>query len=117
MDRHTFGLRVRDARRQAALSSDALAELCDCTPVSIRQIESGLRLPSLPKLVSLCNALGVTPDHLLAPELSVPVSGDGCNQDGQLSQLLWKASHLPSGQKELVRGVLETLLGHLEQMR
>ena len=60
MDKTAFGARVREFRRQAKLSSDALSELCDCTPVSIRQIESGARLPSVPKLVNLCNGLRVT---------------------------------------------------------
>ncbi len=48
MDKIAFGACVRTARKRAKLTAEKLSELCDCSTVSIRQIERGNRLPSLP---------------------------------------------------------------------
>lgn len=117
MDKIAFGVRVRAARRKAGLSSDALAELCDCTPVSIRQIESGSRLPSLPKLVAICNALQVAPEELLGQELNL--AAGSAARDGRERRLLEAALriHSLSPQKEnVVCSVLETLVDGLCQL-
>lgn len=115
MDKASFGTRVKKARQKAGLTSDALAELCDCTPVSIRQIESGIRLPSLPKLVAVCNALRVTPNDLLGQELEFaidPAMRD--NSDRRMVGALLRLHGLPPERGNAVCTVLETLLSQME---
>lgn len=113
MDKASFGTRVRNARRKSGLSSDALAELCDCTPVSIRQIESGVRLPSLPKLVDICNALHVTPNELLGQELLFSPSVRE-NPDQRMVEALIRLHGLSPDKGDAVCTILETLVSQME---
>lgn len=113
MDKEAFGTRVRQARRKTNITSDALAELCDCTPVSIRQIESGARLPSLPKLVSICNALRVTPNELLAQELEFEPSARE-NPDQRMVRALHRLHRLSPEKGDAVCTILETLVCEME---
>lgn len=118
MNKEAFGNRVREARRRAGLTSDALSELCGCTPVSIRQIESGARLPSLPKLVALCNALQVTPDELLNQELTFPTDPSiRESPERHLMDLVLRLHSLPDQKQELIFSVLETLTGQMEKLK
>lgn len=120
MNKTAFGMRVRDARRHAKLSSDKLAELCNCTPVSIRQIESGIRLPSLPKLIDICNALHVTPNDLLGPELSFAIENNPksefAKRDERLDNILRKIRQLSIEQCDFVCTMTETLLMQMKKL-
>lgn len=51
------------------MTSEELAEMCDVNAGHIRQIEAGLRSPSLQLLVDICNSLGVSPEYLLSHDL------------------------------------------------
>lgn len=113
MNKEYFGARIREARRKAKLSSEMLAEICDCTAVSIRQIESGVRLPSLPKLIALCNALRVTPNELLGPELLFPFDSD-VPANPRIDDLSMKIRRLPSNKQNIVFSVVEPLLDALD---
>lgn len=117
MDKIAFGVRVRAARRRAGLSSDALAELCDCTPVSIRQIESGSRLPSLPKLMAICNALKITPDELLGQELAFPADpAIRKNSERRLVEAILRLHSLSPQKENVICSVLETLISEMERL-
>lgn len=116
MDKTAFGARVREFRRQAQLTSDELSELCDCTPVSIRQIESGARLPSVPKLVNLCNGLQVSPNDLLGAEV-LPVSGEsGALADERWREISMRIRRLPVGKYNAACSVIESLLCNIEKL-
>lgn len=117
MDKAAFGARVREFRRQAKLSSDALSELCDCTPVSIRQIESGARLPSVPKLVNLCNGLQVSPNDLLGPEvLPVEDKSRGNLFDERWREISTRMRRLPVTKYNAACSVMEALLCNIEKL-
>lgn len=114
MDKVLFGARVRVARHRARLTSDELAELCECTPVSIRQIESGVRLPSLPKMVFLCNALKVTPNELLGPELTFPIDeGPPSECDDRLAVIVQRIRGLTKEKREFLCVVIEFMLDNI----
>ena len=116
MDRIIFGSRVHAARKQVGMTTERLAELCDCTPVSIRQIESGSRLPSIPKLVDLCNMLKVAPNELLGKELTFPIGQyDEMAEEG-IQKLVIRMQMLPKEKRELVFAVLETLISQIEHV-
>lgn len=117
MDKELFGARVKAARRKARLTSDALAEVCDCTPVSIRQIESGARLPSLPKLITICNALEVTPDDLLMQELFFPVEPVAKERsDQRILEIVFRLHKLSSEKVAAICSVVETLVDEMERL-
>lgn len=70
MDRKAFGKKINDTRKKQGITSDKLSVLCEVNPVFIRQIESGVKLPSLPVLIKICNALHISPDYLLGEDLA-----------------------------------------------
>lgn len=73
MDKVMLGNRVRLARKDAGLTGEKLSEMCNINAAYLRQIECGVKMPSLPLFESLCSQLGVSPTYLLADAL--PSSG------------------------------------------
>jgi transcriptional regulator with XRE-family HTH domain len=61
-----FAGRLRELREQAGLSREQLAERAGMKIGGIRDLEQGRRQPALATLVSLCQALDVSCDVLLA---------------------------------------------------
>ncbi len=65
-----IGIRIRKLRKSMKITQDTLSELSGISPQHLSQIESGKTKLSLPTLVNICNALGVTADRLLCDVLS-----------------------------------------------
>lgn len=70
MDRKAFGKRLNTARKARGFTGEKLAELCSINATYLRQIEGGVKIPSLPIFVSLCQELKVSPNYLLKDTLS-----------------------------------------------
>ena len=105
MDKAAFGKRINQARKEKQLTSDKLAEICDITPVFIRQIEGGVRLPSIPNLIEICNALQVSPDYLLGEDLKI--------SDMEIvDRLVSRIRTLSPKQAEMVCSTIETMIGY-----
>lgn len=66
MDYYKIGQRVRQYRRDRALSQEELAEKAGISVTHMSHIETGNTKLSLPVLVSLCQALKVQADELLS---------------------------------------------------
>lgn len=69
MDKVTFGRNLYRVRRERKMTSQQLAEQIGISPAYLRQIESGVRAPSITVLIDICNALCVSPDFLLSGDL------------------------------------------------
>lgn len=67
MDRQVkqFGNNVRAARLKKKWTQEELAHQADLTPVQISRIERGVREIRLTTLLSLVNALGMSPSDLM----------------------------------------------------
>lgn len=89
IDYQGIGVRVRRLRRARGLTQQALAELSGQEPSNISHIERGATKLSLPTLVNLANALGVTVDQLLCDS----VAASGAVYQQELSQLLSDCTH------------------------
>ena len=85
------------------LTREHLAEICDISTNHLRQIEKGDKLPSMPILVSLCNALEVSPNYLLQD--SVPAVMDNA-PDNILNMLL----HATPTQAEIIESMVRSAL-------
>ncbi len=68
MDRKLLGQRINAARKDRGLTSEKLAEACNINATYLRQIEGGMKTPSLPMFVTICRELKVSPNYLL-PDL------------------------------------------------
>lgn len=64
-----FGKRVREARVKANLTQQQLADKLDVSQNFLGDIERGVKLPSLEKLIQLSNLLKVSLDSLFADSL------------------------------------------------
>lgn len=64
-----FGKRIKDARNKMGLTQFELAEKLNISQNFLGDIERGIKLPSLPKLILLSNALKVSLDTLLTESL------------------------------------------------
>ena len=77
MDKYPFGGRVRAARKQLGITGEKLSEACNIDPSYLRQIECGLKLPSLQVFIILCRELKVSPERLLADYCRRPYTRRG----------------------------------------
>lgn len=69
MEKRVFGQKINYIRKSQKITSEQLAEMCDVNAGHIRQIESGIRLPSLSVFIESCNSLKISPEYLLENEL------------------------------------------------
>ena len=64
-----FGKRIKEARNKMGLTQFELAEKINVSQNFLGDIERGIKLPSLPKLIVLSNTLKVSIDSLLTDSL------------------------------------------------
>ena len=60
-----IGMQMRDARREARLTQQQLAERIDCEVKSISRWENAHRAPDLADLILIANALNIPLAHLV----------------------------------------------------
>lgn len=65
MDNKIVGLNVKKYRRAACLTQEKLAEMLNISTVHMSHIECGHVSMSIEILISLCEILKVTPNHIL----------------------------------------------------
>jgi len=106
MDRIALGRRINSSRKERGLTGEKLSEACFINATYLRQIEAGLKTPSLPVFVTICQELDVSPNYLLQDTLNSSGYGD----IDALLQLLRTAS--PS-QIRLVTAMLRSALDTL----
>lgn len=54
-----IGLTVQEFRIKSKLTQEALAESLDCSVSTIKYVEQGKRIPSLPMLLRICKKIGL----------------------------------------------------------
>lgn len=69
LDYQAVGIRIRRLRKAQGLTQQTLAEISNQEPSNISHIERGATKLSLPTIVNIANALGVTVDELLCDSL------------------------------------------------
>ncbi len=74
VDYKDLGMRIRLARRKQSLTQEQLAEQVGISASFMGHIERGSRIASLETLISLCNALRVSPQYLLCASLQADYS-------------------------------------------
>lgn len=104
-----FGKRLKFIRRESKTTSDQLGNACGVNPVFIRQIESGTRLPSIPKLVKICDNLQVSPAYLLGSEITIKM------MESEWESLIKMQDNLSKDSQHIVKEVLRSLLQNLAE--
>lgn len=106
LDYQAIGVRIRRLRKEQGLTQQTLAEMSGQEPSNISHIERGATKLSLPTLVSIANALGVTADELLCD--SITASGTVFQQE--VVQLLADCSH---AELKIITETIRALKGSL----
>ena len=70
MEQNALGKRIKEARKKLKLTQEALAEKAKISNVYLGEIERGTKIPSVPVLVDLIEALEVSADYLLLDSLN-----------------------------------------------
>lgn len=70
LDYQAIGIRIRRLRKAQGVTQQVLAERSNQEPSNISHIERGATKLSLPTIVNIANALGVTVDTLLCDSLT-----------------------------------------------
>ena len=94
MDMIAIGSRIKEAREQAHLTQEELAEIVDISPTHMSVIERGVKTPKLDTFVTIANALHLSADALLQ-DVVTPVT------DSITAELSVRIGRLP--QKEQTR--------------
>ena len=108
IDYQAIGVRIRRLRKAKGLTQQTLAELSEQEPSNISHIERGATKLSLPTLVHIANALGVTADQLLCDS----VAASGAVYQQELTALLSDCSHW---ELRLITETIRTLKEGLRQ--
>lgn len=72
VNKTAIGRRIREFRKNAGLSQEALSEKADIDKNNLSRIERGSVTPALETLLSLCNALDITPNDILLESYHAP---------------------------------------------
>lgn len=70
LDYNAIGIRIRRLRKSLGITQQTLAEMSEQEPSNISHIERGATKLSLPTIVNIANALGVTVDALLCDSIT-----------------------------------------------
>lgn len=90
-------------RKDRGLTAEKLSELCNINATYLRQIEGGIKVPSLPVFIDLCNALKISPDYLLRDALV----DNEVTEIQELTQL-WEST--TPGQQEIAAAMIRAVL-------
>lgn len=100
-----LGKQINKVRIDRGFTGEALSELCNINAVYLRQIEGGIKTPSMAVFTDICNVLQISPNYLLQGELVE-------NEISKIKELelLWENA-TPS-QQEIVIIMLQAVLKH-----
>ncbi len=95
MDRKAIGQRIKTMREERGWAQNRLSILAGVSPSCIRDLEKGLKCPTVETLDSICFALGITLTDFLSPK----------KEDAFMD----KVSSLTDNQKRLLNEFLNSL--------
>jgi transcriptional regulator with XRE-family HTH domain len=105
------GQRIAELRRLAGLSQAQLADKVGTATETISRLETGAAMPSLARLGSIAQVLGVELYELLR------LGSQGDQREKALERLRWMMSRRTVGEIDLVVSIAASALDHLDRHR
>ena len=102
MDMIAIGSRIKEAREQAHLTQEELAEIVDISPTHMSVIERGVKTPKLDTFVKIANALHLSADALLQ-DVVTPVT------DSITAELSVRIGRLPQMEQNRILNAIRAL--------
>ncbi len=106
LDYQAIGIRIRRFRKAQGLTQQMLAELSCQEPSNISHIERGATKLSLPTIVKIANALGITVDDLLCDSLEMSKA----SFEREASEILSDCNHW---ELKVITGTMRSLKDNL----
>ncbi|MDC7290343.1 helix-turn-helix transcriptional regulator [Blautia schinkii] len=91
---------VKKYRKMKGYTQAQLAELVDISTIHMSHIETGSVSMSLDCLLKICDALDISPNHILLPDFAVPLDN---------SLLQEKMQFLTNDEKKFIMQMIEAL--------
>ncbi len=110
MKRKGLGKRINEVRKDRGFTADKLSELCNINAIYLRQIEGGIKMPSLPVFIDICNALRISPDYLLQDELDE-------NEISKIKELAQLWENVTPSQQTIASTMIQAVLEHLSETK
>jgi len=104
-----FGRRIREALKRSNTLPEKLGDACGFNMITVRQIEKGEKLPSIPMFIKICDNLQISPAYFLGNEVQVPITENGWNE------LAEQMKNMPEKSRSVVKSVLESLMKNLAE--
>ena len=76
-----YGTRVKEIRLNKGIKAKYVAEKAGLSPSEYSAVENGRRRLTADLIVSIANALGVTPDDILCPKVNAALINDSTGTD------------------------------------
>lgn len=108
MDCKLLGKRINTARKSKGMTGEQLSEACNINATYLRQIESGIKTPSLPVFIALCRELKVSASYLLSDILIDPEIAEM-----DVLQKLWQTA--TPKQIKLISSMIQSALQNMEE--
>ncbi len=115
MKNRVLGKKIAGLRKSKKITSEKLANMCNVYSGHIRQIESGVRLPSLKLFVDICNVLQASPEYLLSQELGE--IGQVENADEIYEDVLDKIKKLTPNELSILNNLLHSYFDSIGSMK
>ncbi len=107
IDSFQLGKRIKEIRKKRLIRAEVLAEKCNITNTYMRQIESGVKTPSIHLLVQLANELHCTIDSLLIEESPFEI-------EIKTNEIMERIKKLPRQRVKELEAVVYTMLNYME---
>ncbi len=115
MENRVLGQKIGALRKSKKITSEQLANMCNVYSGHMRQIESGVRLPSLKLFVTICNTLQVSPEYLLLQELDKFDESE--NVDCIYQKVMKNIKKLTPNELNMLNSLIETYLNNIESAK
>lgn len=103
MNIDSIGKYLRKYRKKKNMSQETLAELIDVSVPYISMLENSQKYPALDTLISLANALDISPNHLLCETMNN-------EYEMKRSVMLDEISELPEREQERIFTVVRAMI-------
>jgi transcriptional regulator with XRE-family HTH domain len=108
VDLTSIGRNIRKYRKEKGIMQDTLAEMVGLSGNYVGMIERGEKIPALPTLIRIANALGISADPLLCEVL---------NEKSAIKSSLLSDSigNLPVKEQQRIFAVIETMIEYADK--
>ncbi|SHK61097.1 helix-turn-helix domain-containing protein [Paramaledivibacter caminithermalis] len=101
METNYIGTKIKSLRKNSKLTLAQLAKLINSSAGFLSDIEKGKSLPSIPKLIEICNALDITLAEFFQEEIQ--------EKSTSIDEVVKELENLTPSQLEAINNLIKTI--------